>query len=269
MGPNLAESRNLTYPGWIDDYKAYISCRCNTFKFPVEPISHLIEDDPYTPHRFDPLKSEKLSLLKLSEESDSQEFSEGVVKDLKASMKLPHYARVMLKIKSDKTAGHEVVKDEPENQIDNEEDEEGYEDVEDQEEYDDEADQEQEEYDDEADQEEDQDNDTEHDYTSCKNCLKVLSAQVFHGHLAKSISCKNFYLEEFTNQKFNKGDMALGDVSLYTAFREFVNDDRKRISRFRKKIDKTIYQTCTNCGRNYVRMGVHDKQFLGCKSSKM
>ena len=181
MGPNLAESRNLTYPGWIDGYKAYISCRCNTFRFPVEPISHLIEDDKYTPHRFDPLKSEKLSLLKLSEESDSQEFIEGIVKDLRASIKLPHYARVMLRMKSEETAGHEVVKDEPENQIDNEEDEEGYEDVEDQEEYDDEAD-----------QEEDQDNDTEHDYTSCKNCLKVLSAQVFHGHLAKSISCKNF-----------------------------------------------------------------------------
>ena len=83
--------------------------------------------------------------MKLAEESQSKEFIEGIVTDLKASKKLPHYARVMLKMKSGESADPEDDKHRPKDQIDEEDDE------------------------------VDGDGDGEHDYSSCKKCLVVLS----------------------------------------------------------------------------------------------
>ena len=77
-------------------------------------------------------------------------------------------------------------------------------------------------------------------------------------------------MKEFSFQKFNENDFDWEDAALYKTFRDFVNDDRKRISRFMKKSEeqKEKFQICSFCKRRYLRMRVHDKLFLGCNSSK-
>ena len=262
-GPNLAESRNFASLNWLDEMLGYRPCVCafpNTFRLPLEDLQ-LIDPEEYKrfyPNKYDPLRADKMLLMEIAIKSNNQEFLDGVESELVNDIeKLPHYATVMMKMNQelvknkDAKEGHalqEFEKNDEEKEAEEESEESGGEITIDEKEV----------------------SEEEHDYKSCKKCGKELSAQTFHGHLAKFKSCKISYLREFSMEKFNVEEFEWEDENLEKSFRDFVNDDRKRVSRMKKKSlgELKNFKKCSFCKRSYLRMGSHDSSFLGCKMAK-
>ena len=71
-------------------------------------------------------------------------------------------------------------------------------------------------------------------------------------------------------EKFNVEEFEWEDENLEKSFRDFVNDDRKRVSRLKNKTlgELKKFKICSFCKRSYLRMGSHDSSFLGCKMAK-
>ena len=254
LGPNLAESRNFSYPGWVEDAKALKPCGCQALTFPYKDLPYF--EDPtlslYSPHRFDPLRFQKIALVDIAKKSNDPDFLTGVQRDLNKSWLLPHYGSAFLKLYGpEKLQDHKDDDDEAvaKNQDQHEDDGEVVE------------------HEAQVDAEGPE---PEHTYSSCLRCMQVLSEQMFHGHLADNNECRLFYLKKFAKEKYNLQEWNWDDEEMYKKFRNFVNDDRKRIYRYQNKSEeeKSKFSQCPNCSRKYLRIGSHLAAFEGCKNAQ-